>query len=101
MTDEIDSIWRDFLTETEEHLEIADSLLSRTGATFSRDDIATLFRAVHSLKGLSQAMDLMNMQTVAHHAEDLLSVVRDGRAMLDEPKIVLLLDLVDQLRGMR
>jgi two-component system chemotaxis sensor kinase CheA len=101
MTDEIDAIWRDFLTETEEHLEIADSLLSRGGGTFSRDDIATLFRAVHSLKGLSQAMDLANMQAVAHNAEDLLSVVRDGRVALDEPKTALLLDVVDQLRGMR
>jgi two-component system chemotaxis sensor kinase CheA len=101
MTDEIDAIWRDFLTETEEHLEIADALLSRGGGVFSRDDIGTLFRAVHSLKGLSQAMDLVNMQTVAHNAEDLLSVVRDGRTSLDEPKTALLLDVVDQLRGMR
>ena len=101
MTDEIDAVWRDFLTETEEHLEIADSLLSRGGGTFSRDDIATLFRAMHSLKGLSQAMDLTNMQTIAHNAEDLLSVIREGRTTLDEPKTALLLDVVDHLREMR
>jgi two-component system chemotaxis sensor kinase CheA len=101
MADEIDVIWRDFFAETEEHLEIADALLSRGSTTFSRDDISTLFRAVHSLKGLSQAMDLMHMQAVAHHAEDLLSVVRDGRASLDEPMTQMLLEVVDRLRKMR
>ena len=100
-SDEVLGIWRDFLTETEEHLEIADTLLSRGGAAFSRDDLATLFRAFHSLKGLSQAMDLSNMQAVAHHAEDLLGVVRDGRASLDEPKTTMLLEVVDRLRRMR
>ena len=100
-SDEVLGIWRDFLTETEEHLEIADTLLSRGGAAFSRDDLATLFRAFHSLKGLSQAMDLVNMQAVAHHAEDLLGVVRDGRASLDEPKTTMLLEVVDRLRRMR
>lgn len=101
MADEIDVIWRDFFAETEEHLEIADGLLSRGSTIFSRDDIGTLFRAVHSLKGLSQAMDLMHMQAVAHHAEDLLSVVRDGRASLDEPMTQMLLEVIDRLRKMR
>ena len=100
-SDDVLGIWRDFLTETEEHLEIADTLLSRGGAAFSRDDLATLFRAFHSLKGLSQAMDLANMQAVAHHAEDLLGVVHDGRASLDEPKNTMLLEVVDRLRKMR
>jgi two-component system, chemotaxis family, sensor kinase CheA len=101
MADEADAIWRAFLTETEEHLEIADALLSRGNASFAGDDIGTLFRAFHSLKGLSQAMDLANMQVIAHHAEDLLSLIRDDRVSLDEQRTSMLLEVVDRLRGMR
>ena len=103
---EIEAGWRAFLAETEEHLEAADRLLSRTGhggadAVFSRDDIASLFRAFHSLKGLSLAMDLPNMQAVAHHAEDLLGIVREGRATLGGATAAMLLEVVDCLRRMR
>jgi two-component system chemotaxis sensor kinase CheA len=106
MPDEIEAGWRAFLGETEEHLEAADRLLSRTGrdgtdALFSREDIASLFRAFHSLKGLSLAMDLTNMQDVAHHAEDLLGIVREGRATLGGATAAMLLEVVDCLRGMR
>jgi two-component system chemotaxis sensor kinase CheA len=83
MSDEIEVMWRAFLAESEEHLEAADALIARAYAAMPREDIASLFRAFHSLKGLSQALDLTNMQTVAHHAEDLLGVVREGRGVVD------------------
>jgi two-component system chemotaxis sensor kinase CheA len=106
MSEEIEAGWRAFFAETEEHLEAADRLLSRigqsdAGAPVPRDDIASLFRAFHSLKGLSLAMDLSNMQDVAHHAEDLLGLVREGRVTLGGPTGAMLLDVVDCLRGMR
>jgi two-component system chemotaxis sensor kinase CheA len=101
MSDEIDQLWRAFFSEFDEHIEALDTLLSRSDAEFSRNDIAALFRGFHSIKGLSQAMDLMNLQAVAHRVEDLLGLVREGRAPLDEPTSVVLLEAIDRLREMR
>jgi two-component system chemotaxis sensor kinase CheA len=101
MSDEIDQLWRAFFSEFDEHMEALDTLLSRGDAVYSRNDIAALFRGFHSIKGLSQAMDLMNLQAVAHRVEDLLGLVREGRAPLDEPTSVVLLEAIDRLREMR
>ena len=98
--DDTEATWSAFLAESEEHLDAVDRLLSRGGDGVS-GDIAALFRGFHSLKGLSLAMDLANMQAVAHRAEDLLGLVRQGTAALPGAVAGTLLEAVDRLRGMR
>jgi two-component system chemotaxis sensor kinase CheA len=72
-----DTLWQEFAVESEEHLQAVEPLLARgdperTSAT----DIAQLFRSFHSLKGLARAMDVLGMESVAHHAENLLGLIR-------------------------
>ena len=98
---DIEDAWRAFLAESDDHLGAADRLLEHADAAFADGDVAALFRAFHSLKGLSLAMNLSNMQDLAHRAEDLLGLLRGGRAVLTGPAATLLLEVVDGLRRMR
>ena len=97
-----DTLWHEFAVETEEHLQAIEPLLARpdpqqNGAA----DIAQLFRSFHSVKGLARAMDMLGMEGVAHHAENLLGLIRDGRIALTPDLANLLLQSVDALKHMR
>ncbi|HTJ01364.1 MAG TPA: Hpt domain-containing protein, partial [Methylovirgula sp.] len=102
MSAELDALWNEFAAETEEHLEALERILSdQRGGGWSRDEIAALFRYFHSLKGTFLAMGFGNVEAVAHRCEDVLSLVRDGRTMLDRDLAQILLRAVDRLKDMR
>lgn len=97
-----DEIWQMFAQETEEHLESIEALLLVAEAGNIGDgDIAVLFRAFHSIKGLCRAMDLIEMETIAHHAEDILGLARDGSCPLDASMASLLIEAQDALAHLR
>lgn len=97
-----EALWEEFAAETEEHLESIEPgliAIEKDGAT--PEMIAGLFRAFHSIKGLTRAMDLSAMADASHHAENLLGLVREGRASIDKEVTDLLLESVDVLRALR
>ncbi len=96
------TLWREFAIETEEHLQTVEPILLRAEPQQTgKDDIAQLFRSFHSIKGLARAMDVLGMEGVAHHAENLLGLVRDGRTGLTVSLADLLLQSADALKRMR
>jgi chemotaxis protein histidine kinase CheA len=100
--DFIDSIWAQFAIETEEHLEAMEQMLvAAESGNIGPEEVARLFRSFHSVKGLSKALDMIGMEALAHRAEDLLGLVRDGVALLDGPAAALLLEAVDELKALR
>ncbi|MEI9981871.1 MAG: chemotaxis protein CheW [Aliidongia sp.] len=102
MADNLDALWQEFASETQEHLETIERLLSDHHASDWRgDEVAQLFRSFHSLKGAFLAVGFVNLEAVAHRAEDILSLVRDGRAALDMAGTAVLLRAVDRLTDMR
>ncbi len=102
MSDMVATLWREFAVETEEHFEIIEPLLvaSETQAV-APEDISQLFRSFHSVKGLARAMDMRAMETVGHHAENLLGLMRDGVCAFDAAAASLLLEAVDALKALR
>lgn len=97
-----ETLWHEFANETEEHLNLVEPILARGGsASSSADDIAQLFRSFHSIKGLARAMDLRGMEALAHRAEDVLGMVRDGRVELEDHITDALLEAVDALGQLR
>jgi chemotaxis protein histidine kinase CheA len=97
-----DTLWHEFAVETEEHLQAVEPVLARADPErTSAAEIAQLFRSFHSVKGLARAMDILGMEGMAHHAENLLGLVRDGRAALTPELVDLLLQSVDALKRMR
>ncbi len=100
--DFIETIWAQYAVETEEHIEGIESLLVRAdGGELSGEEISSLFRAFHSLKGLSRVMELGALEAVAHRAEDLLGLVREGVTFLDKPTVDVLLRALDAIKGLR
>jgi len=97
-----DTLWHEFAVETEDHLLAVEPLLAR-GDPERTDaaEVAQLFRSFHSIKGIARAMEVLGMEGVAHHAENLLGLVRDGRAALSPELADLLLQSVDALKQMR
>ena len=67
-----------FLDETRDNLRALDVALRDLGrAPEDAGALATVFRVVHSLKGMSAAMGLTAMTDLAHRMEDALAAVRD------------------------
>lgn len=74
-----DSILDAFLYETNTLLEQLDSIVltAEQQDSFSQDDINTIFRIMHTIKGSAAMMEYNSLMTIAHRAEDLFSIIRD------------------------
>ena len=67
--DFLETIWAQYAVETEEHMESIESLLVKADAqALNAEEISSLFRAFHSLKGLSRVMELTALESVAHRS---------------------------------
>ncbi len=94
-----DPLWQEFAAETAEHLDSLESGLA--GDASGGGSVDVLFRAMHSLKGMSSAIGAHGIGTLAHKAEDVLGLARAGRLALGPPVRAALLAAVDALRGQR
>lgn len=74
-----DSILDAFLYETNTLLEQLDSIVlaAEQQDSFSEEDVNTIFRIMHTIKGSSAMMEYNSLMTIAHRAEDLFSIIRD------------------------
>lgn len=98
----VETLWQEFAIETDEHIQVIEPLLaSISGPTLPSEEIATLFRSFHSLKGLARAMALTAMEVVAHRCETLLGQVRDQGRAFDDDTVSALLEAVDVLGSLR
>jgi two-component system, chemotaxis family, sensor kinase CheA len=97
--DFLETIWAQYAVETEEHIESIESLLVKADSeSLNAEEVSGLFRAFHSLKGLSRVMELGALESVAHRCEDLLGLVREGSAALDKNTVDLLLRSLDVIK---
>jgi len=93
-----DALWEGFAAESEEHLDsIERLLLSRVEG----EDVRTLFRAFHSLKGMASVLGAAGIRDLAHGCEDLLGLARAGRLEVSGGVADGLMAAVDALRGLR
>ena len=95
-----ESLASDFINETEDGLESAESQLMALEEDPSQFEVLIhpIFRTMHTLKGNSAAFGLTVMKSLAHHMEDLLVQVRDGTSSLSANCFELLFHGIDTLR---
>ena len=62
--------------------------------------LAAIFRATHSLKGMSATVGLDAMADLTHRMEDVLAMVRDAGAATTRPLIDALFGCLDALEAM-
>ena len=94
-----DSILDAFLYETNTLLEQLDSIVlaAEQQDSFSEEDINTIFRIMHTIKGSSAMMEYNSLMTIAHRAEDLFAIIRDkGMDVVPEQLRPELFDLLFQ-----
>ncbi len=91
----------DFVIEAKEHLENADvQLLALEDDPKNEEAINGVFRAFHTLKGSSSFLGLLDIQMVAHEAENLLDKARSGELSLVKQVMDVAFDSVDALKGL-
>ncbi len=102
MADITELLWQQFGVETQEHLDALEAQLADASSNATdTEQIDSMFRAFHSLKGLAAAMGMTAMETLSHSAESAMSPARDGSAALTEPLVDLLVRALDVLREMQ
>jgi len=96
---EMDELWQLFAQEKRDNLDLTEDALLRLEKNFSdAEQIAVLFRSIHSLKGGARMMGLSVREETAHHAENLAALVRDAGVKADEEIIDILLKTTDLIR---
>ena len=91
----------DFVTEAQEHFEIADeNLLILEKTPDDRDAVGAVFRSFHTLKGVAGFLGLTPIGDLAHAAETLLDEVRQGTRLFHGTAVELTFASLDMLKLM-
>ncbi len=89
-----------FLTESREHVSaINHSLLELERGTGGAEPVSSIFRAVHTIKGMSATMGYTAVATLSHELETLLDSVRRGVRTVDPTLMELLFQSADVLEN--
>ncbi|MBK8099794.1 MAG: chemotaxis protein CheA [Planctomycetes bacterium] len=88
----------DYLGEANDYLErLSTELLSLENEGLTEARVNELFRAAHSLKGLSACFGFERTNALTHRLESLLARMQRGEIVPDAPVIRLMFDAVDLL----
>jgi two-component system chemotaxis sensor kinase CheA len=87
-----------FLTESQDNLSaINHALLELERTPNAREPVAALFRAVHTVKGMSATMGYVAVSELAHELETLLDLVRRGQRAVTASLMDTLFSAADML----
>jgi chemosensory pili system protein ChpA (sensor histidine kinase/response regulator) len=89
-----------FVPEATEHLEAMSAALLALERGGGDEELARLFRSMHTIKGAAYVVGCVRVGELAHRAEDLLVAVREGDALLSPPALDALFAAVDALKLM-
>lgn len=100
-----DSVLSEFVPEAEELLEVLHKSLQEIEALSNPaqvrpDTINAIFRAAHTLKGMSGMVGLSKVSELSHHLEDMLDKVRMGKLALSREVLDVLTDGIGFLQRM-
>ena len=91
----------EFLIEAAEHLEGAEeALLALEQDPGDEESVNVVFRAFHTIKGVAAFMELHRIADLAHHAETLLTKVRDKVIECSGPVADISLKSIDMLKSL-
>jgi len=97
----MDEVVQEFLVESTENLDQLDQdLVALEAEPRSADLLASVFRTFHTIKGTSGFLGFQRLEELSHHAENLLSKLRDGVLELSQERTDVLLEVVDAIRGL-
>ncbi len=101
MSIDLEQFHETFFEESFEGLDIMESgLLELEQGEVDLENINTIFRSAHSIKGGSGTFGFTEVAEFTHDMETLLDQMRNGERQVSEPVVETLLGSVDVLRNM-
>jgi len=101
LSEEDRSIISDFVMESLENLEVIEvSLIDLEQDSRDIDSLSAIFRTFHTIKGVSGFLNLQRINTLAHHAENLLDKARGGEIVLEGATVDMVFESMDALKKM-
>ena len=101
ITDTDSAMAKEFVGETLTHLDAAEaSLLKLEQDPSNIEELNTVFRAFHTIKGIAGFLEFKQIGRLAHETETLLELARKGKLTLAGPQLDVVLeacDLVEQM----
>lgn len=95
------SLVSDFVSESNEHLDSCNGYLLMIEANpKDTDAINAVFRAFHTIKGVSSFLNLGVIRNLAHQAENLLDNARSGKIDLQGTAVDLVFASLDMMKQM-
>ncbi len=96
---EFDAAIAEFLIESDENLsQVEQDLLDLEAHASQEETLASIFRAIHTIKGTCSFLGYTKLERVAHTGETLLSLLRDGELPVTPDMTSGLLAMVDAIR---
>lgn len=100
MSDELQDILNDFLTESNEMLEMLDQRFVTLESDPNNTDLLNeIFRAMHSMKGSAGFLGFNHLVDVAHRGENILNKLRQGEMAVSPAIISVILETIDVIKA--
>lgn len=97
--DEMEEVIKEFLVESYENLDNLDrSLVELEKDPSHSESLDSIFRTIHTIKGTCGFLNYAKLERVAHVGENLLTLLRDGKLVLNSEITSALLSMVDAIR---
>jgi two-component system chemotaxis sensor kinase CheA len=94
-------ILSEFLLESREGLDRLDAeLVALEGDPHNTERLSSVFRTMHTIKGTAGFLGFAKLEAIAHAAESLLSLLRNGEIALEGTRTTAMLAAVDATRGL-
>ena len=89
-----------FIDESKEHLQtLNDQVLILESEPENVDTVNEIFRAAHSLKGMTGTMGYKRMQRLTHDMENVFSEIRNGKMNVNADLVDIVFKCLDALEG--
>ena len=96
-----EELLKDFFMEAQAQVDILErNILVLENDTGNKDSIDEIFRAAHTLKGNSAAVEMFEISEFTHVMEDLLDEIRSDKVVVDSEVIDILLESIDVVKIM-
>lgn len=95
----MDDLLNDFITETNESLEVLDTELVKFEQEPGDTEIlGNIFRLMHTIKGTCGFLGLPRLESVAHAGENVLGTFREGEIEVTPAAVTSILSCIDRIR---
>ena len=97
---ETQEMLNEFVSESYDNLDSVEPLIDDIGSEDNSDSVNAIFRAFHTIKGLSGFFEQMVINKVTHQAETFLDLIRKSEEPQPESVINIIYKCSDFIRGL-